>query len=157
VETSLGVPTSELARPLRAANPDAAAAIATALARAPAPALPATAARLAAAVEETIARGGRPDREALARALGMSGKTLARRLALEQRGFRDVVDGVRRALAHRLLVEEALDVGEVAQRVGFADPAALGKAFRRWFGQSPSSFRSRRSPGTRRATAARRP
>jgi AraC-like DNA-binding protein len=76
----------------------------------------------------------------------MSGRTLARRLVAERRLFRDVVDDVRRTIAQRLVADErSLDLGEVAARVGFADPAAFGKAFRRWFGTSPSAFRARRT------------
>ncbi len=138
-ETSLVLPSAALRRPLRAANPEAASALAGAITRARPPAT--VAAQLARAVEECVVRGDRPDREALARTLGMSGRTLARRLVAEQQLFRDVVDDVRRTLAHRLMDDPSLDVGEVAARVGFADPAAFGKAFRRWFGTSPSAFR----------------
>src|SRR5262249_8247513 len=99
--------------------------------------------RLATAVEGALAGGTGTDRETLARSLGMSGKTLARRLATEGRQFRDVVDGVRRLLAERLLGQEA-DLAEVAGQLGFSDPAAFGKAFRRWFGEPPSAFRARR-------------
>ncbi len=99
--------------------------------------------RLATAVEGALARGKRTDRETLARSLGMSGKTLARRLATEGRLFRDVVDEVRRVLAERLLGQE-LDLAEVPGQVGFADPGAFGKAFRRWSGEPPSAFRARR-------------
>ncbi|MCW5891087.1 MAG: AraC family transcriptional regulator ligand-binding domain-containing protein [bacterium] len=142
-ETSIAIRTRDLDRPLRAANPDAAAALAAALSR-PAVLPPTSAsARLAAAVRDAIARGDRVDREALARTLGMSGKTLARRLAAEQRHFRDVVDEVRRAQSEQLVRQRGLDLGEVASRVGFADLTAFGKAFRRWFGVSPSAFRTR--------------
>ncbi len=145
-ETGLALRARDLARPLRTANPDAAAALADALTASPVqPA--STTVRLVAAIEDVLARGDRLDRETVARALGMSGKTLARRLALERRGFRDVVDAVRRPLAQRLVVEGALDLGEVARRVGFADGAAFGKAFRRWFGEAPSACRTRRTAG----------
>src|SRR5262245_41587464 len=103
---------------------------------------PPPSARLAAAVEDAFARGVPVDRETLARSLGMSGRTLARRLAGEQRTFRDVVDGARRALAQRLVVDGTLDLGAVATRVGFSDLAAFGKAFRRWFGEAPSVYRT---------------
>jgi AraC-like DNA-binding protein len=63
----------------------------------------------------------------------------------EERLFREVVEGVRRTLAEGL-VRDGRDLTEVAQRVGYADPAAFGKAFRRWFGESPSVFRARRRP-----------
>lgn len=68
-------------------------------------------------------------------------------LAGEQRSFRDVVETVRRALAQHLVVEEGIDLAEVAARVGFGDQAAFGKAFRRWFGDSPSGARARRRVG----------
>jgi AraC-like DNA-binding protein len=145
-EVGLSLRADDLARPLRTGNPDAAAALATALARLPVRRASSASARLAAAVQDALARGTRPDREALARSLGMSGRTLARRLTTEQRRFRDVVEDVRRTLARRLVVEASLELGEVAGRVGFADLTAFGKAFRRWFGESPSAFRLRRTP-----------
>jgi AraC-like DNA-binding protein len=142
--TTLALRTRDLARPLRAANPDAAAALAAALDRPAARDAPTTTSSLASAIQAALTRGDRIDRERLARSLGMSGKTLSRRLAAEQRVFRDVVDEVRRAQAQKLLGEKGLELGEVAVRVGFADLAAFGKAFRRWFGVSPSTFRARR-------------
>ena len=142
-ETGLALLGADLARPLRTANAQAAEALAAALTPADgAPSAPLTA-RLAAAVAETLQRGKRVDRERLARSLGMSGKTLCRRLKGEQRLFRDVVAEVRRALAQRLVDDRSLALSEVAARTGFADAAAFGKAFRRWFGESPSTLRSR--------------
>jgi AraC-like DNA-binding protein len=143
--TTLALRTRDLARPLRAANPDAAAALEAALDRPATPATPTTTSRLSSAVEAAIARGDHVDRERLARGLGMSGKTLSRRLAVEERVFRDVVDAVRRDQAQKLVGDKGLELGEVAVRVGFADVAAFGKAFRRWFGVSPSAFRTRRA------------
>jgi AraC-like DNA-binding protein len=147
-ETGFSLRRAELARPLRTASPEAAKALASALAHAPAgDGPPPLSARLAAAVEDAIARGVSADRETLARALGMSGKTLSRRLAAEQRRFRDVVDEVRRTLARRLVAEPALDLGEIATRLAFADLASFGKAFRRWFGTPPSAYRARAAAG----------
>ncbi len=137
----------DLARPLRTANPEAAAALAAGLTHAPAHRADTATARLAAAIDAALASGRCADRETLARVLGMSGRTLARRLADEEQRFSDVVDAVRRTLAERLIADPRLDIGEVAARVGFADPAAFGKAFRRWFGVSPSTYRAQRSTG----------
>jgi AraC-like DNA-binding protein len=152
--TQVVLAAEDLARPLRAANAEAARMLADALERAPlaAGAPGSAAARLATAVAGALARGARPDREALARSLGMSGKTLARRLAAERRTYRDVVDEVRRTLALRLLDGERAGeappaLAEVAARAGFADLQALGKACRRWFGASPSALRARRRAG----------
>ena len=138
----LALQAGDLDRPLRTANPEAAAALAAGLGKPPAPATT-VAARLAAAVEAALARGQRAEREPLARALGMSGRTLARRLALEQQPCNAVVDDVRRVAAERLIAEPGLDIGEIAARIGFADQAGFGKAFRRWFGMSPTVYRSR--------------
>jgi len=142
-ETGVLVGRDDLARPLRTANPEAAEALAAGLAQRPAEPGAPVAVRLATAVEGALARGKRTDRGTVARSLGMSGKTLARRLATEGCLFRDVVDEVRRGLGERLLGQE-LYLAEVAGRVGFADPGAFGKAFRRWFGEPPSAFRARR-------------
>src|SRR5262249_55910921 len=146
LETGLVLRADDPERPLRTASPEAAAARAGALARVQPGDGPSPSARLAAAVEDTLARGVPVDRETLARSLGMSGRTLARRLAGEQRTFRHVVDGARRTLAQRLVVDGTLDLGAVATRVGFSDLAAFGKAFRRWFGEAPSVYRARCSP-----------
>jgi AraC-like DNA-binding protein len=142
--TALALREEDLLRPVRTANPEAAAALSAGLARMPWPGERSAAHRLVAAVEEALARGADIEREALARSLGMSGKTLARRLAAERKLFRDVVGEVRRALAERLVAEERFSLEEVATRVGFGDLSTFGKAFRRWFGVSPSAFRARR-------------
>ena len=146
--TALLLDPALLDRPLPTANAEAAAALTAGLARATLPARPAsTAARVASALEAALARDARIDREGIARRLGMSGKTLARRLAAEQCGFRELVESARRTLAHRLVVEDGMPLGEVASRVGFADQAAFGKAFRRWFGASATTVRQRRRSG----------
>jgi AraC-like DNA-binding protein len=131
------------------ANPVAAAALTAAIERVAAERVASVSARLAEAARTALDRGDRPTREKLARVLGMSGKTLARRLEAEHRRFRNVVDEVRRARACGLVADGRLDLSEVAARVGFADLAAFGKAFRRWFGTSPSAYRAlARRPAT---------
>jgi len=141
--TALLLDATLLERPIPTHNPEAAAVLVAGLGRRSAPPRqPAsTTARLARVVEETFASGERVSREAAARCLGMSGRTLARRLADERSSFRDVVESARRELAHRLVTRERLALGEVANRVGFADQAAFGKAFRRWFGTSATALR----------------
>jgi len=140
----LRVEAAALARPLPTASAEVAAALASGLVRSRAAAPATTAGRVTRAIEDALGAGGPIHREATARALGMSGKTLARRLAAEECGFRAIVETTRRRLAHRLVVDERIALGEVASRVGFADQAAFGKAFRRWFGASPSALRARR-------------
>jgi AraC-like DNA-binding protein len=144
LDTRIVLHAADLEREQRTANPQAAAALAAALAsNSPGAAAP-IADRLAHVVDVALARGESIDREVLARVLGMSGKTLARRLAEDGRSFRGVVESVRRALAERLLTDDRAELSAVATRLGFADLTAFGKAFRRWFGESPSAYRARR-------------
>jgi len=77
----------------------------------------------------------------VARALGCSRQTLYRRLKAEGATFAGLVDGVRRRLALRLLRDEGVSVKEAAWRLGFSDPAAFSRAFKRWTGESPSAAR----------------
>jgi AraC-like DNA-binding protein len=72
-----------------------------------------------------------------ARALGMSRRTLQRRLAEAGVTFAGLVDEVRRELALHLLEEQRLEVKEAAFRLGFAQPSAFSRAFKRWTGHSP--------------------
>ncbi len=73
----------------------------------------------------------------VARAMGLSRQTLYRRLKAEGATFEELLDRLRRRLALRL-VRERLPVKEVAYRLGFSDPAAFSRAFKRWTGSSPS-------------------
>lgn len=74
----------------------------------------------------------------IARALGTSRQTLYRRLKEEGATFEQLLDGVRRRLALRYLRKEGMAVKEAAWRLGFSDPAAFSRAFKRWTGSSPS-------------------
>ncbi len=81
----------------------------------------------------------------VAQQLAMSRPTLYRALKAEGVTFEQVLDGLRREVAVRHLTEPGVAVSEVSQRVGFSEPAAFSRAFRRWTGQNPSSYPSRPS------------
>ncbi len=85
----------------------------------------------------TLLPDGRGEAEAVARSLGLSARTLHRRLSDAGRTFREVLDGFREAEAERLLSSASVPLGEVALRLGFADQTAWNRAFRRWKGTSP--------------------
>ena len=76
-----------------------------------------------------------------ARALGMSRRSLARRLSEAGTTFRIVRDRHRRGRAELLLRDASLDIGEVAWRLGYRDVANFGRAARRWFGMAPGRYR----------------
>jgi AraC-like DNA-binding protein len=76
----------------------------------------------------------------VARVLGLSRQTLYRRLRAEGVTFEALLDGLRNRLAMKLIREEGVPVKEAAWRLGFSDPAAFSRAFKRWTGRSPRDF-----------------
>jgi AraC-like DNA-binding protein len=76
-----------------------------------------------------------------ARRLGVSRASLFRRLRAEGTSFERVLDDLRHRLALRYVVDEKLRVAEAAYLLGFSDPAAFSRAFKRWTGKSPRAMR----------------
>jgi len=85
----------------------------------------------------TMLPGGRPDLWRTAEELGVSVRTLQRRLGEEQSSFSRVLDELRRDLSSELLTDRKLSVSEVAFMLGYSEPSAFQRAYRRWFGVSP--------------------
>jgi AraC-like DNA-binding protein len=79
----------------------------------------------------------------MAAAVRVPERTLQRRLAEEGVSFSALVDDVRRNLAFEALADPRLSVTEIALRLHFADPAAFYRAFKRWTGESPVTYRRR--------------
>lgn len=84
---------------------------------------------------------GVPTVSSIASYFGMSGRTLQRRLADRGYSFQTLVDESRRELAERLLKETEYPLAEVAFLTGFSEQSAFNRAFKRWAGQTPRSFR----------------
>ena len=84
---------------------------------------------------------GQPTLEQIAPRLHMSARTLHRRLEEEGTSFRQVLTEVRRELAARHLTERRLAIGEIAFLLGFSEPSAFHRAFKRWTGQGPLTYR----------------
>ena len=80
--------------------------------------------------------------DAVARVLGTSARTLQRRLSSEGTSFRDLVDEVRRSRAIALL-DTGASVAELSLHLGYAEETTFYRAFRRWTGATPDSWRSR--------------
>lgn len=93
----------------------------------------------------------RPDGEVpmeeVARALGMSGRTLARKMQDAGTSYREVIENHLRERAVALLADSRLTIAEVGYQLGYEDPANFGRAFRRWFSVSPGQFRKERAGG----------
>ena len=77
----------------------------------------------------------------VAKRLGMSGRTLQRRLSERGYSYQTLVDESRRQLAKRLLRQTDFSLVEVAFMTGFSEQSAFTRAFKRWAGQTPRSFR----------------
>ncbi|GAB2844255.1 AraC family transcriptional regulator [Lentzea nigeriaca] len=80
--------------------------------------------------------------EAVAARLGVSAPTLRRRLAAEGTSFREVREQLLRDQAVASLVRGGESVEELALRLGFSEASAFHRAFRRWTGSSPGSYRA---------------
>lgn len=78
---------------------------------------------------------------ALARRLGMSVRTLQRRIGALGTSVRELVDDVRSATARQMLSDPDLGLVQVADALGYSTESAFRRAFRRWTGQSPAQYR----------------
>lgn len=86
--------------------------------------------------------GHLPNLPEIARRLHTSERSLRRRLAAEQSGYRAVLAQVRETLARAYLRDTGLHLGEIAERLGYSDAANFSHAFVRWTGMTPGRFRS---------------
>lgn len=86
---------------------------------------------------------GEPRLADVARRLAVSERTLHRRLDAEGTGFAALVDEARRERALLLAEDRALSAGELAALLGYSEPAAFSRAFKRWTGVSLSEHRAR--------------
>ena len=91
-------------------------------------------------VSQTLSQGV-PRMSDVASGLGMSGRTLQRRLSDQRYSFRTLVDESRRELAERLLEGTEYPLAEVAFLTGFSEQSAFNRAFKRWAGLTPRSYR----------------
>ncbi len=84
---------------------------------------------------------GPPTEEGIARALDVSTSTLKRRLRKEGETYRSLLTHTRRDLAQRYLENRDYSVTEIAFLLGYADTSAFSRAFKNWFGHSPTRSR----------------
>ena len=84
---------------------------------------------------------GKATVQIVGRELGMSGRTLHRRLHDERTSFRRVLDEVRRDVAVALLDDQATAISEIAFILGYSEPAAFTRSFKRWTGETPLTAR----------------
>jgi AraC-like DNA-binding protein len=90
-----------------------------------------------------ILHTGEASMDTVAEKLGLSRQTLYRQLKAEGVTFEEVLDDLRHRLALEFLAAKKVSVNETAYLVGFSDPAAFSRAFKRWTGMSPRDARGR--------------
>lgn len=105
-----------------------------------------TRARVERLLIDALARGA-PTARQVAAALGISERTLARRLVADGTSFGQVLDEIRRDMALDYLEDQAISLAQIAFLLGYADQSAFSNAFRRWVGRSPSRFRAETAVG----------
>ena len=87
-----------------------------------------------------ILHKGEVSMDAVAEKLALSRQTLFRRLKAENTSFEKVLDALRHRLATDYLGGKKVSVNQTAYLVGFSDPAAFSRAFKRWTGMSPRAW-----------------
>jgi len=83
-----------------------------------------------------------PSEQRIAETLGLSSRTLRRRLADEGTGFRHMMDDARLELAKEHLRRTRLTISEIAERVGYSSVHSFHRAFKRGTGHTPRSYRN---------------
>ena len=88
--------------------------------------------------------GGRPDITDVARELGLSVRTLQRRIVEEGTTFRDLLLAVRQELVRTYFAQSGMQINEIAFQLGYEDTNSFYRAFRNWEGTTPSQWRTDR-------------
>lgn len=86
--------------------------------------------------------GPRPEINEVAKELGMSSRTLQRRITDEGTNFRKLLNDARHELARFYLKEPSLNVSEIAYLLSYEDPSSFFRAFHDWEGTTPSDWKT---------------
>jgi AraC-like DNA-binding protein len=95
-------------------------------------------------VRRALARrvaGGDTRIDEVARELATTARTLQRRLAASGASYQDLVESIRREAAEKYLLNSSLSIAEVAYLLGYSEPSALHRAFKRWKNETQDEFR----------------
>ncbi|MEM1072919.1 MAG: AraC family transcriptional regulator [Pseudomonadota bacterium] len=92
-------------------------------------------------VEACIAANAASTQASVAKELGMSTRTLSRRLSEAGTTFFDIVENYREAIARSMLAQTDFQITEIAYVLGYSDLSTFSTAFKRWTGQTPSQFK----------------
>ena len=88
--------------------------------------------------------GGHASADQIAKLCAVHSRTLGRRLETFGTSYRKLVDECRYEIALQMLGRKSIDVGEIAESLGYARASAFTRAFRRWSGTTPRIWRAKR-------------
>lgn len=91
---------------------------------------------------KSLLAGRRPRVEEVASRLGLTSRTLQRKLTQDGLSFQQLLESARRELAHHYLSRSAVELNEAAYLLGYDDANSFFRAFHRWEGTSPGQWRS---------------
>ncbi|OPA91738.1 AraC family transcriptional regulator [Pseudomonas fluorescens] len=95
-----------------------------------------------------ILASGRPEMLEVAREMGMSERTLQRRITEEGTRFRQLMLETRQEVVRHLLSEPSIEIDEIACLLGYEDTNSFYRAFRTWEGTTPARWRASLNPST---------
>ncbi|WP_447748503.1 AraC family transcriptional regulator [Pseudomonas nicosulfuronedens] len=90
--------------------------------------------------------GQPPTRDRAAQALGLTPRTLARRMREQQLDFSTLLDQARRDAALHAVMYSSQALADIGQGLGFAEPSTFWRAFKRWTGATPAQWRQQHTP-----------
>ncbi|SHM75757.1 transcriptional regulator, AraC family [Roseovarius litoreus] len=98
------------------------------------------------AIAQALSEGA-PKMADIARGLGLSARSFHRRLSEHGISFQTLTEETRRELAEGLLRDDGHSLAEIAFLTGFAEQSSFTRAFKRWVGITPASYRKARADG----------
>jgi AraC-like DNA-binding protein len=108
-------------------------------------------------VRRVLARriaGGDTRIDAVAKELATTPRTLQRKLAAEGLSYQSLVELARKEAVEKYLSDRSLSIAEISYLLGYSEPSALHRAFKRWKGTTPQAFRQSRYLGSNAGRAA---
>ncbi len=133
--------------PVASTDPELAAYFQSVLSRAArfAPEEPALVTRTRTAIQDALVTGT-PSGAEIGKRLGMSQRTLQRRLLAAGTGFQALMEDTRAQLAVGYLADPTLSLAEVAYLLGYREESSFFRSFRRWKGMTPTEWREPPAP-----------